>query len=94
MIVATINVNVGIDGPGFSRMLQIENLESTVPMERFPQDVHRYRATFVGMTKRRDEGPVEAEFEHRYGDDVFTLIAEAIDALGGRGGPQTTGLWR
>ena len=68
----------------FTRTLEIENIDEAVPTYRDNGLVSRYR---VRTVTNNIDTYLEAEFEHTYGDDVYTIVAEAIDAIGGRGGP-------
>lgn len=53
--------------------------------ERDPEEVNVYEV----LLSNTPDGPVKerAEFRHKYGDDLLTLVHEAVEALGGPGGP-------
>lgn len=76
-------IRVTIEGVSlpFRRILEIENLDGPQPSPRDHSAIHTYGV--VLNTPRRQLA--ESSFEHRYGDDLLTLVSEAIDALGGRG---------
>lgn len=79
----TARVTVNIDGL-IVRTLEIKRSRADASNGEDPEAINRYQATIHGNAK----GPTRVTFEHRYGDDVLTMISKAIDALGGHGGPE------
>lgn len=65
---------------GAQRYLTISNLNDAVPLVRDHDQVDRYEVALSNGRLRT----AEATFKHRFGDDVLTLVAEAITALGYR----------
>lgn len=75
-------VHISIGDGNASRHLSID-LQSEPRLNeegrRDPSEFGEYAVVVTGGSRTRE--PVAAEFHHRYGDDVFTLINEAIAAL-------------
>ena len=69
-------------GRKFRRELLISRIETVETNESLHDEVHRYAVEYRGGGQRTW---AEAEFNHRWGDDLLTLVSEAVDALGGRG---------
>lgn len=86
----SIKVTIEHKGGMFHRVLNISRSQLDERNGDNPEAVNRY----IAALSNGDRIVAEGIFEHRYGDDLLTLVAEAVDTLGGRGGPLTTGLKR
>lgn len=82
-----MSIKVTIEHPSgaFQRILEIERITGQYADHalRDPDKTDQYTVWLSGGSPRIERG---GDFSHRYGDDLLTLVAEAIDALGGRGG--------
>lgn len=84
-------ITVTIGGPGkdprkwaFSRELVIANA-NMVPEHRDHNELNRYIVELKTVYPRNGNKTTldVATFTHRYGDDLLSIVHEAIDALGG-----------
>lgn len=72
----------------FTRILEIDRIESGNPRDVFDHDAVNTYSVALRNTVEPSLSFPRAGFQHRYGDDLLTLVSEAIDALGGRGDTQ------
>lgn len=84
-----MSIRVTIEHPSgaFKRVLEISRVDGSPRPDRVDP------ATAEAAANRVEDYEVKslrgaATFRHRYGDDLLTLVSEAIDALGGRGGSE------
>lgn len=72
--------------PSFIRELRISNATvGEVPKFRDPDHKSTYLVELLVISPLNDTIGLrdEAKFEHRYGDDLLSLVMESIQALGG-----------
>lgn len=89
-----MSIKVTIEHPSgaFKRVLEISRVDGSPRPERANPETAEAAAsrveeyTVLLANDWRNVG--RGVFSHRYGDDLLTLVHEAIDALGGRGGSE------
>ena len=87
----SIKVNIEHDEGRFQRTIEISRSAIDDENGNDLYAVNRYNVKYRGGSGKTYRDTV---IEHRYGDDLLTLFDEAVKALGGLGGPGTTGLVR
>lgn len=88
-------ISIRIDGGEghYTRELVIQRLDSPSKKLKWEEKgwyrVKLYVVSTEAFGREFKQHIRSATFQHAYGDDVLTLTSEAIDALGGLGGPRT-----
>ena len=90
-VVITMVNDIGTEiNPQACRTLVISRITNTHIQRKYERNVDEINKYEV-LVKNTPDGPVKdrVEINHIFGDDLYTLVHEAIEALGGVGGPRT-----
>lgn len=84
-VIITLTVDIGHPSGAFQRVIEIHRLTQHVGTDAALRDDNEKNVYNVELKNSKHSPPkMISTFEHKYGDDVLTLVAEAIEALGGK----------